>query len=572
MTESIPVISVRCDQIDPSPANKRKGRLLRIGELAESIRQHGLMQEPLVRPLGDRFEMVAGERRWRACCLIGETISVKVRELSDEEAHELTFAENHDREDLEPIEEAEFIQVMLNDGKSVEEIASRFGRSVQWVAKRSKLINLTPQIKELLQSDVKSGVASWSAAHLELLARFEHHIQNAFLSQYDCYGNNREPHIAALTLSDLKDSLDSYLMKLSSVPWKLDDDQLLNTAGSCANCQKRTSLQTSLFDQLEEKGKVIDQCIDKECWSEKYKRYVAQKKEILVEKNPDLILLDQSNYNDAALEDDDPLKETALRTHQVVNCKKGDEGAKQALVIDGYGAGTTRWVRPLNETPSSGRSAAPKTLEERYDGLYRKQLFKVINQIIVKLREEIDSPSLLTRLEDNSAIAIAIIWGSRRFESLEISANSDFDLFDSWKQFDTYLKQHKDGDYCPDLARCVLPGWIEIFVAFADNKSYSGIHRDAANRRKDDAEKFAKRVCKLLKIDFEELTRQAELEIKPPKSWERLNRDGTPKTAAKEESEEQQEEFLAGKKKSKKKKLIKETANDDDDSEDPDEL
>jgi ParB/RepB/Spo0J family partition protein len=501
----------------------------------------------------DTFEIVAGERRWRACCLIANTISVKVRDLTDAEAHELTFAENHDREDLEPIEEAEFIQVMLDDGKSPEEIASRFGRSVQWVAKRSKLINLTPQIKELLQSDVKSGVAAWSPAHLELLARFEHHIQNSFLSQYDNYGSNREAFLAALTLSELKNSLDSYLMKLSTVPWKLDDELLLESAGSCTNCQKRTLLQTNLFDQLEEKGKVIDQCIDKECWSEKYKRYVAQKKGVLLEKNPDLILLDTSKYHDSALDDDDPLKEAALRIHQVVACKKGEAGAKQALVIDGYGAGTTRWVRPLNENSSSKEPVAPKTLKERYDGLYRKHLFMVIGQIVVKLREEIDSPSLLARLPDNSAIAIAIIWGSRRFESLEISANSDFDLFDSWKQFDTYLKQHKDGDYCPDLARCVLPGWIEILTSYADSKTYSGMSSDAAIGRKDEAKKFAERVCKLLKIDFDELARQAALEIKPPKSWEKLNSDGTPKADNKDNNSSEEPIPEKPKRKNKKK-------------------
>ncbi len=96
------------DLISPNPNQPRKhfddAALM---ELAESIKQVGLLNPILVRPIGDRFEIVHGERRWRACKLAGlETIRAEVRELDDETSFLVSFTENLQRYDLSPIEEA----------------------------------------------------------------------------------------------------------------------------------------------------------------------------------------------------------------------------------------------------------------------------------------------------------------------------------------------------------------------------------------------------------------------------------------------------------------------------------
>ncbi|HEX2957576.1 MAG TPA: ParB/RepB/Spo0J family partition protein [Chitinispirillaceae bacterium] len=528
----VSILMLPVDKIVPSPANKRKGRLIKIEELAESIKSHGLIHEPLVRPVDDHFEIVSGERRWRACSLIGETILCKVREMSDSEAHELTFAENHNREDLEPIEEAEFIQVMIQDGKSIEDIAERFGKSVQYIARRSKLINLAPIVIEECSTKL-------SAAQLEMLARFDHHIQESFCYQY------REEIYCGITFNELKDCLDSYLMKLSSVPWKLNDETLYPDVGSCTNCQKRTSRQTSLFDQIEEKGKIVDQCIDKKCWTKKYQLFVEQKKTDLKAKNPDLITIDASGYNDAVFDNED--KEGAVKAYDVVECKKSDPGAKQALIIDGRGAGTIKYVKPVRSANSL--QSSPKTLEDRYEGLTRKRLFQVLNAIVSTLRSEIETPNLITRLDDESAMSAAIIWGCRRFENLNIDAADDFHLMNSWKNYDTYTKQNRSKDFYIDLMRCVIPGWVEILSSFADPKTYSGIAPSSKQGRTEEGKETAARICKFLKIDFEELVRKAEMEIKPPKSWGKLT-DSTQNTS----SENNDTESVNADKKPKNKK------------------
>lgn len=556
MSDQVVLATIKCDQIDPSPANKRRGRYHRIDELAESIRLHGMMQEPIVRPVGDRYEIVAGERRWRASCRLGDEIQVKIRELTDKEAHELTFAENHDREQLEPMEEAEFIEVMIEDGMSHEEIANKFGRSVQWVARRSKLVNLAPSIKDSLNNE-DYFMSSWSSSHLELLSRFDHHIQESFIMSF-ASGVGGGPE--NMSLSELKGYLDSYLMKLSAVPWELDDELLDSDAGSCTCCQKRTSLQTSLFDQLEEKGKIVDQCIDIDCWKNKYRKFISSKESILRSKNNDLIKVDASYYSDKLIDEDDAIKEGSVHISRVVECKKKDPGAQQALIVDGRGAGSVKWVKPINSrSTESGSSGSTKTLTERYDGLNRKRLFVVLNKIADTLKDETITPSLITRLDDESAMAIAIIWGSRRLETF-IDETDDFHMFDSWKQYDTYVKEHKSSDYYVDLACCVLPGWIDILRLYADSKGYSGMNQDTIKHRKEEAEKVATRICKILKIDYEELVRTAELEVKVPKSWEKLNDDGTKKNLIVKESDSEnvEEDDIQPKLRNKSRKQFEE--------------
>lgn len=113
-------------------------------ELVESIKQHGLLQPILVRPIGDKFQIVHGERRYRACKVLGlEKIRAEVKELSDRQVLEIQLVENLQREDLNPIEEAETFQRMISEcGYKHEEIAQRIGKSREYVTKRLRLLDL----------------------------------------------------------------------------------------------------------------------------------------------------------------------------------------------------------------------------------------------------------------------------------------------------------------------------------------------------------------------------------------------------------------------------------------------
>ena len=123
-------------------------------DLAESIAQYGLIQPILVRKLNSGYyQIIAGERRWRASRLAGLTeIPVRVVEADDRRTAELALVENLQREDLNPIEEAKGYRTLMEDyGLSQEEVARGVGRSRPAVANALRLLSLSPQVMELVE-------------------------------------------------------------------------------------------------------------------------------------------------------------------------------------------------------------------------------------------------------------------------------------------------------------------------------------------------------------------------------------------------------------------------------------
>lgn len=121
--------------------------------LAESIKMHGLLQPVLVRPKEDGYELVAGERRWRAAQLAGLTeIPAIVRHCSDDELLALALIENLQREDLNPLDEAQAYRVLMEKfGLTQEAIAERVGKSRTAIANTVRLLTLPEPIKQALR-------------------------------------------------------------------------------------------------------------------------------------------------------------------------------------------------------------------------------------------------------------------------------------------------------------------------------------------------------------------------------------------------------------------------------------
>ena len=139
-------------------------------ELAESIRQHGVLQPLLVRPLPEgNYQLVAGERRWRAARIAGlSEVPVVVKELSDTEAMELAIIENLQREDLNPIEEAEGLQALVDKcGYTQEEIAASVGKSRPAIANSMRLLRLPEEVRAMTRN------GEISAGHARALLAFE---------------------------------------------------------------------------------------------------------------------------------------------------------------------------------------------------------------------------------------------------------------------------------------------------------------------------------------------------------------------------------------------------------------
>jgi ParB family chromosome partitioning protein len=150
---------VRLDRIDPSPFQPRRDFPEdALAELANSIRASGVVQPILLRrsaPAGDRYQLVVGERRWRASRLAGlETVPAIIRDLSDQDALELALTENLLRQDLNPLEVARAYQALQEKySLSHEQVAERLGINRSSVTNTLRLLRLPPTVQEMLSKD-----------------------------------------------------------------------------------------------------------------------------------------------------------------------------------------------------------------------------------------------------------------------------------------------------------------------------------------------------------------------------------------------------------------------------------
>jgi ParB family chromosome partitioning protein len=140
------------DKILPNPAQPRLSyEEESLTDLAASIREHGVLQPILVRPVGHQFELIAGERRWRASRMAERAaIPAIVVEFDEQTALEVSIIENLQREDVSPLEEATMFRKMLDLGYSVRQLAQKIGKDKGYVENRIRLAEAPPEIRELV--------------------------------------------------------------------------------------------------------------------------------------------------------------------------------------------------------------------------------------------------------------------------------------------------------------------------------------------------------------------------------------------------------------------------------------
>lgn len=165
------VVTLRLSQIEPNRDQPRKiFSEEALNELADSIREHGVLQPLLVRPLpGDSYQLVAGERRWRASRMAGlQEVPVVIREMDEEQAMEIALIENLQREDLNAIEEATgYKQLMERYSMTQEQVAKRVGKSRPAIANALRLLNLPQKVMDMV------GEGKVSPGHARALLAFD---------------------------------------------------------------------------------------------------------------------------------------------------------------------------------------------------------------------------------------------------------------------------------------------------------------------------------------------------------------------------------------------------------------
>jgi len=176
------------DLIDPSPYQPRtRFREEALEELARSIKASGIIQPLVVRPIAGRFQLIAGERRWRAAQRAGLTkISAIVRQVSDELALEMTLVENIQREDLNAIETARAFDRLMDEFQLTQEaVAERTGKDRATVANAVRLLKLEPTIQEWIEEGKLSaghGRALLAVADAQLRMRYAHRASRGGLT------------------------------------------------------------------------------------------------------------------------------------------------------------------------------------------------------------------------------------------------------------------------------------------------------------------------------------------------------------------------------------------------------
>jgi ParB/RepB/Spo0J family partition protein len=207
--------------IDPSPMNPRKhfddGAL---DELAASIREKGLIQPVVLRPKGERFEIVVGERRFRAAkrAHLTEIKSEVVTHLTDRDVAEIQIIENRQREDVHPIEEADaFANLMkLDTAYNAKAIAAKIGKSERYVLNRLHYAVLTPEVrKAFLAEEITAG-------HADLIARLDPPDQKRALKACfdNLFGEDRERGVVSVR------SLDAWIKRNVRLQLAADNRQL----------------------------------------------------------------------------------------------------------------------------------------------------------------------------------------------------------------------------------------------------------------------------------------------------------------------------------------------------------
>jgi ParB family transcriptional regulator, chromosome partitioning protein len=317
-------------------------------ELAESIRSQGILSPLLVRPLTENgFEIVFGERRYRAAQLAEqETVPVRIKQMSDAEALEAQLVENLIRAEIHPMEEAQGFRALLNLEEpkySIEQIAAKIGKTPVFVAARLKLTDLVPAALEAFYAD-EIGVG-----HALLLAKLPADQQEQALTACfkEVYNGSQKPARILLPVRNLQFWIDSnILLVLKDAPFNKREAELVPTAGSCADCPKRTGHNKLLFgDDLGRQG---DRCTDPTCYQAKVSAHVAQ----TVAAKPELVqistayggqkegssVLPRNKYT--AIRDDKPKSKDDAKRPEFKVCKFTTE----AIITEGSDVGTIHKV------------------------------------------------------------------------------------------------------------------------------------------------------------------------------------------------------------------------------------
>lgn len=520
------------EQVTPTPHNPRKFHANQtFRELVANMAKVGLVSPVVVRPISGgkaAYELLAGRRRFEAARELGwDAIPAIVRVLDDREARELTVTENLQREDLTPLEESDGVQGLLDVGWSIDEVADRFGKSKQWVARRARLRELNADWRRHI--DIEGHwAASYSAGLLEVIAALPADIQTELLDELDD-DDGRLGYLSDLpTIAEMqKHVANHYLHTLAGAPWGLDDDTLVPEAGACTACPKRSSCQPLLFDEPVEDGVTAtgrDRCLDASCWKRKGRAAADRKIAALSAdgEQPIRLIGDDTDYTEEkALQ-----KQGCQPESKYVRAKAKDAGAVPAVVVSGPNAGETHYVRTVGSgratasgvTKAKAKAKAKKSQKELEAQLQKRRNVWIIQTIIKKLDELADGQDVthgetpvfvanLAATYQHTLLRLLVVFGTFENESRPHFGRLNPGRVSLWESFDR-LPHIPGVEEYEDL-------WCQVLMVLSARLSDGYAQQNYTTELRKEAD----RICELLGWDVALSDTLAEEAIPTPKSW-----------------------------------------------------
>jgi len=398
--QDIPLAKIRESKTNP----RRFFDEAKLAELADNIRQHGVLQPILLRPLPEgeagTYEIVAGTRRYRASKLTKrESIPATVRELTDAQALELQVIENVQHVDVHPLDEAQGYAALIElqpDTYTVESIATRVGKSPAYVNGRLRLIQLVSEAKQAFYED------KLTVAHAFEIARLQPNDQRRALQEcFPQYRNAaailKDKKAEATTVRELRAWIEREIhLDLTNAPFDPQDEALLPKAGACARCPKRTGSNPLLFSEVRQKST----CTDRECYRAKVEALVQIQVKPLEEKGEKPLRVSQAPAWQTNGHAKDVLFEGQYRRAKAIGeCPN----TKAAVLIDGKGAGSIFYlcqaekcdvhnrVTRYQPTPQEQAQRKKEALSERVEKLSRVRVLEAIRK---KLPDALSRPDL----------------------------------------------------------------------------------------------------------------------------------------------------------------------------------
>ncbi|TFW17977.1 ParB/RepB/Spo0J family partition protein [Duganella callida] len=264
-------------------------------QLSENIVEVGILQPILMRPVTPTaeapqlFEIVAGERRFRAACMAGlYVVPASVKTLTDKQAAEIQLLENIQRENQHPLEEAiGFEQLMLNHGYNADQLASKVKQSRSYVYGRLKLCALANGVRDDFLDD------KFSASIALLIARLPTPAMQVQAAQAIIDGNRYtgEPMSYRSAQQHIRHN---YMLDIGNAVFPIKDARLVEKAGSCETCKKRTGNQPDVDPNEDDDDEAADYCTEPACYHEKTAAFQQRKRDEAAKTGQNIIVGDEA--------------------------------------------------------------------------------------------------------------------------------------------------------------------------------------------------------------------------------------------------------------------------------------